>query len=171
MKIDFRKINMKLVFMVAFALLLVLALLVPYVNTNVSATGDGETYKGLTDRFKLFKFEEDGMDGDIFFVIAKVLTIAAVVCGFVILAIEAVRILDLGKLLGVDVYKYEKLIGQIMGLIGALILISMMVFFIASTETENISSYKMTEFLSGGVGWYLAWFCSFGLCATATTNE
>lgn len=146
--------------LIVIGALMILPLFVGFINfvmqyggtsNSVTASLFGNFEGGVSVKDVLDNILEKG--GYIFYVIAKIATIVGVIAAI------AIAVFAVLKLCGVkaDLAKIEKIVAIVAMVAAAIMLVAMIIFFIASTRSEDGAK----GFFSGAWGWYVAFIGAF----------
>ena len=150
--------------LIVIGALMILPLFVGFINLVYEAAGESQTW--TTSLFGKFEGEatvKDVLDGmekgsaNIWFVLTKIATIVGIIAAIAIAVFAALKLANVKA----DLAKIEKICAIVAMVAGAVMLVAMIIFFIASTKSVDMGGVSVKQFFSGAWGWYVAFIGAF----------
>ena len=155
--------------LIVIGVAMILPLFVGFLNFVMQGGGDSQTYTAsLFGEFDIAGPVDYSVKdiltlldkgGHFFYVVAKIATIVGIIAAIAIAVFAALKLANVK----VDLAKIEKIIAIVAMAAAAIMLVSMIIFFIASTKSEDMGGITMKYFFSGAWGWYVAFI---GACVS-----
>ncbi len=157
-----KKISIKSIILIVLGVVLVLPLFINFWNYN-NKLFDNPTFK-LFDK-DMTNIVEEVEKGEFFFTLTKIATVVAIIAGL------AVAVLEVLKILNINLAFIEKIAALVAAVAGIVVLVSAIIYFIiSSAEIKDITGTK-DFFFSAAIGWYFAWIPSIAIGALTLTGK
>ena len=144
--------------LIVIGVAMILPLFVGFINLVSEAAGESQTWTAsLFGKFEGEATVKDVLDSvdkgsaNIWFVLTKIATIVGIIAAIAIAVFAALKLANVKA----DLAKIEKIVALVAMIAGAVILVAMIIFFIASTKSVSMMGVTVKQFFSGAWGWTL----------------